>query len=104
MVEVCGVSPFHPLASASSKESLNRKNSSSVALHTRKPRSAARSSWRRGIWRGETSTGAPAATQTPPGRPSPSAPQDLAGRDLDRRPLLVGEVADDERRPLEPGD
>ena len=57
MVDVCGVRPFHPFASASSKESLKRKNLSSVALHTRSPRSAARSNCRRRICRGDTSTG-----------------------------------------------
>ena len=69
MVEVCGVRPFHPLASASSKESLKRKNSSSVALQTR---SAAL------------------------GRPLQLPSQDLPGRHLDRDPVLVGQVADDE--------
>ena len=62
MVEVCGVRFCHPLASASSKDSLKRKNSSSVALQIRRPRSAARSSWRRRIRRGDTSMGAPCSS------------------------------------------
>ena len=54
--------PSSPWRRPPRRSRLKRKNSSSVALQTRSPRSAARSSWRRRICRGDTSTGVPSSS------------------------------------------
>ena len=77
MVEVCGVSPFQPFG---------------VGLLVGVAEEE------------ELELGRAADAQPALGRPFELAPQDLSGRHLDRHAGLVGEVADDQGRPLEPRD